>query len=126
VRRPEVHDILHALESKILLFPRFRSVPFATQNGCVWRDLGEKGIDVASHIINHAPVSGGDDGMETAVNRLCTQSLDTCRPQWIVHLLPAEEIGTESLLLFRLNHAIADGRTLMTQAFGLARCNALA
>ena len=87
MRRPEVHDILHALESKILLFPRFRSVPFATQNGCVWRDLGEKGIDVASHIINHAPVSGGDDGMETAVNRLCTQSLDTCRPQWIVHLL---------------------------------------
>lgn len=113
--RPEASDLVAIAREKLLLFPRFRSIPVNTPHGCAWKDLGADAVEVEQHVLTHAAVEGGAAGMTTALDQLCAQPLDRSRPRWMVHLLPAAEEGCEAMLVFRLNHAIADGRTIMTQ-----------
>ena len=121
--RPEARDVVAITRDKLLLFPRFRSLPVKTPTGCAWQDLGATGVACEEHVLTHAPVEGGQAGMTRALDRLCSQALDSSRPLWMVHLLPSDDEGCEAVLVVRLNHAIADGRTIMTQVIITAsRC----
>ena len=101
------------VEARLASFPRFRQRVVRPKTGIglpKWVD--DPHYDLASHLHRVAlPAPGDKTALSAMISNLMTQSLDSSKPLWDIHLI--ENYKTGCALFFRLHHCIADGIALM-------------
>ena len=100
----------------LLSYRRFRQKVDYTPAGIYWRD--DPNFDLAHHIKRaRLPGRGGKQALQLFVGDLASEPLDPNHPLWTTHIIEEYEGG--AAVVFRLHHAIADGKALQDVTMAL-------
>jgi WS/DGAT/MGAT family acyltransferase len=107
---PAFADIVHMIESKLELVPRYRqvvkSVPFELGRP-VWVD--DPHFNIEYHLRHTAlPAPGGEAELRRLVGRVMAQQLDRAKPLWEIWVVEGLEDGRWAMLA-KTHHALVDG-----------------
>ena len=92
-------------------FPRFRQrVGGAATARPRWRDADDFNLDLHLHLVALAS-NGNRTRLEDLIGDLISRPLPPDRPLWEAHLI--QGVGTGSVVLVRVHHALADGVALV-------------
>ena len=108
----------HALETRFLVYSRFRSRVVSDLSGSWWQ---EQEVDLDEHVIQLAlPAAKGKasnkPALQALVGQLAQQPLDPAKPLWQMHLVDncvGEDGRLRQALIIRIHHCIADGVALV-------------
>lgn len=102
--------LLHAVEQRFLLFPRFRQKAVDRATGAWWEPDPDFMLE---HHVRRVSLPGKADRveLESLVADLASTPLDHARPLWQFHLV--EHYLGGSALVIRIHHCIADGIALV-------------
>jgi diacylglycerol O-acyltransferase len=111
-------ELKHALESRFLVYSRFRSRVVTDVSGSWWQ---EQEVDLDDHVIHTAladPAKGKSNkpDLQKLVGKLSQQPLDPDKPLWQMHLVDncvGEDGKLRQALIIRIHHCIADGVALV-------------
>lgn len=113
-----VDGLKHALESRFLVYSRFRSRVVTELSGSWWQ---EQEVDLDDHVV-HTSLAAGKTGasnkpaLQALVGQLSQQPLDPAKPLWQMHLVDhciGEDGKLRQALIIRIHHCIADGVALV-------------
>lgn len=113
-----VEGLKHALESRFLVYKRFRSRVVSDLSGAWWQ---EQEVDLDDHVIHTALPSnkrGGSNkpALQALVGKLSAEPLNPDKPLWQMHLVDncmGEDGKLRQALIIRIHHCIADGVALV-------------
>lgn len=113
-----VEGLKHALESRFLVYKRFRSRVVTDVTGAWWQ---EQEVDLDDHVIHTAlaAAKGGvsnKPALQALVGQLSAQPLNPEKPLWQMHLVDnclGEDGVLRQALIIRIHHCIADGVALV-------------
>jgi diacylglycerol O-acyltransferase / wax synthase len=113
-----VDGLRHALESRFLVYSRFRSRVVTDMSGSWWQ---EQEVDLDDHVIHTAlaaPKKGASNkpALQALVGTLSQQPLNPEKPLWQMHLVDnchGEDGKVRQALIVRIHHCIADGVALV-------------
>jgi diacylglycerol O-acyltransferase / wax synthase len=113
-----VEGLRHALETRFLVYSRFRSRVVTDLSGSWWQ---EQEVDMDDHVIHTAlasPKKGASNkpDLQALVGKLSQQPLDPEKPLWQMHLVDnchGEDGQVRQALIVRIHHCIADGVALV-------------
>ena len=113
-----VEGLKHALESRFLVYSRFRSRVVSDMSGSWWQ---EQEVDLDDHVIHTRLASNKDKSsnkpaLQQLVGKLSQQALDPDKPLWQMHLVDncrGEDGLMRQALIIRIHHCIADGVALV-------------
>ncbi|MES3025151.1 MAG: wax ester/triacylglycerol synthase family O-acyltransferase [Pseudomonadota bacterium] len=111
-------ELKHALESRFLVYSRFRSRVVSDVSGSWWQ---EQEVDLDDHVIHTAladPAKNKSNkpALQKLVGTLSQQRLDPDKPLWQMHLVDncvGEDGKLRQALIIRIHHCIADGVALV-------------
>jgi len=113
-----VEGLRHALESRFLVYSRFRSRVVTDLSGSWWQ---EQEVDLDDHVIHTAlaaPKKGASNkpDLQALVGKLSQEPLNPEKPLWQMHLVDnchGEDGKVRQALIVRIHHCIADGVALV-------------
>lgn len=113
-----IDGLRHALESRFLVYSRFRSRVVTDMSGSWWQ---EQEVDLDDHVIHTAlaaPKKGASNkpALQALVGTLSQQPLNPEKPLWQMHLVDnchGEDGKVRQALIVRIHHCIADGVALV-------------
>lgn len=113
-----VEGLRHALESRFLVYSRFRSRVVTDLSGSWWQ---EQEVDLDDHVIHTAlaaPKNGASNkpALQALVGKLSQEPLNPEKPLWQMHLVDnchGEDGKVRQALIVRIHHCIADGVALV-------------
>jgi diacylglycerol O-acyltransferase len=113
-----VEGLKHALESRFLVYSRFRSRVVTDLSGSWWQ---EQEVDLNDHVIHTALAASKNKAsnkpaLQALVGKLSQQPLDPEKPLWQMHLVDncvGEDGKLRQALIIRIHHCIADGVALV-------------
>jgi diacylglycerol O-acyltransferase len=113
-----VEGLRHALETRFLVYSRFRSRVVTDLSGSWWQ---EQEVDLDDHVIHTALPSNKNGAsnkpaLQQLVGQLSQQPLDPEKPLWQMHLVDncrGEDGKLRQALIIRIHHCIADGVALV-------------
>jgi diacylglycerol O-acyltransferase / wax synthase len=113
-----VEGLRHALESRFLVYSRFRSRVVTDLSGSWWQ---EQEVDLDDHVIHTAlaaPKKGASNkpALQALVGKLSQEPLNPDKPLWQMHLVDnchGEDGKVRQALIVRIHHCIADGVALV-------------
>ena len=113
-----VEGLRHALESRFLVYSRFRSRVVTDLSGSWWQ---EQKVDLDDHVIHTALASAKGNAsnkpaLQKLVGELSQQPLNPDKPLWQMHLVDncrGEDGKLRQALIIRIHHCIADGVALV-------------
>ena len=113
-----VEGLRHALESRFLVYSRFRSRVVTDLSGAWWQ---EQEVDLDDHVIHTALASNKNNAsnkpdLQQLVGELSQQPLNPDKPLWQMHLVDncrGEDGKLRQALIIRIHHCIADGVALV-------------
>ena len=113
-----VEGLRHALESRFLVYSRFRSRVVTDMSGSWWQ---EQEVDLDDHVIHTALPSNKNNAsnkpaLQQLVGQLSQQPLNPEKPLWQMHLVDncrGEDGKLRQALIIRIHHCIADGVALV-------------
>jgi diacylglycerol O-acyltransferase len=113
-----VAGLKHALETRFLVYSRFRSRVVSELSGAWWQ---EQPVDLDDHVVHTALASNQDNSsnkpaLQALVGALSQQPLDRDKPLWQMHLVDncrGEDGKLRQALVIRIHHCIADGVALV-------------
>ena len=114
-----VDGLKHALESRFLVFSRFRSRVVTDLSGSWWQ---EQEVDLNDHVIHTALASNKNrttnkPALQALVGKLSQEPLNPEKPLWQMHLVDnclGEDGKVRQALIIRIHHCIADGVALVS------------
>ncbi len=117
-RAVSVDGLKHALESRFLVYKRFRSRVVSDLSGSWWQ---EQEVDLDDHVIHTAlaPAKKGASNkpaLQELVGKLSAEPLNPDKPLWQMHLVDncmGEDGKLRQALIIRIHHCIADGVALV-------------
>jgi diacylglycerol O-acyltransferase len=102
--------LIHVINERIALVPRYRQVPRNVPGGLgapVWVD--DETFDISLHVRRSAlPRPGTADSLHELVGRLIARRLDLDRPLWELYLIEGLD-DDRVALLFKAHQALVDG-----------------
>lgn len=113
-----VEGLRHALETRFLVYSRFRSRVVTDLSGAWWQ---EQEVDLDDHVIHTALPSSkhgasNKSALQQLVGQLSQQPLNPEKPLWQMHLVDncrGEDGKLRQALVIRIHHCIADGVALV-------------
>jgi diacylglycerol O-acyltransferase len=113
-----VEGLRHALETRFLVYSRFRSRVVTDISGSWWQ---EQQVDLDDHVIHtalpaHKNGASNKPALQRLVGELSQQPLDPDKPLWQMHLVDncrGEDGKLRQALIIRIHHCIADGVALV-------------
>jgi diacylglycerol O-acyltransferase / wax synthase len=113
-----VKGLKHALETRFLVYSRFRSRVVSDLAGSWWQ---EQAVDLNDHVVHTAlPAQASHvcnkPALQKLVGELSQQRLDHDKPLWQMHLVDncvGEDGKVRQALIIRIHHCIADGVALV-------------
>ncbi|HEY0064945.1 MAG TPA: wax ester/triacylglycerol synthase family O-acyltransferase [Telluria sp.] len=113
-----VAGLRQALESRFLVYSRFRSRVVNDLSGAWWQ---EQEVDLDDHVIHTALPSNKNNAsnkpaLQALVGTLSQQPLNPDKPLWQMHLVDnciGEDGKLRQALIIRIHHCIADGVALV-------------
>lgn len=113
-----VEGLRHALETRFLVYSRFRSRVVTDMSGSWWQ---EQEVDLDDHVIHTALPSNKNNSsnkpaLQALVGRLSQEPLNPEKPLWQMHLVDncmGEDGKLRQALIIRIHHCIADGVALV-------------
>lgn len=113
-----VEGLKHALESRFLVYKRFRSRVVSDVTGAWWQ---EQEVDLDDHVIHTSLASAkgrasNKRALQDLVGTLSAQPLNPEKPLWQMHLVDnclGEDGVMRQALIIRIHHCIADGVALV-------------
>ncbi|QYF95901.1 wax ester/triacylglycerol synthase family O-acyltransferase [Massilia sp. PAMC28688] len=113
-----VTGLKQALESRFLVYKRFRSRVVSDLSGSWWQ---EQEVDLDDHVIHTALASGkggasNKPALQALVGKLSQEPLNPEKPLWQMHLVDncrGEDGKLRQALIIRIHHCIADGVALV-------------
>ena len=113
-----VDGLKHALESRFLVYSRFRSRVVTDLSGAWWQ---EQEVDLDDHVIHTALASNpkrstNKPALQALVGKLSQEPLNPEKPLWQMHLVDnclGEDGKVRQALIIRIHHCIADGVALV-------------
>src|SRR4051812_9245869 len=113
-----VEGLRHALETRFLVYSRFRSRVVTDMSGSWWQ---EQEVDLDDHVIHTALPSNKNGSsnkpaLQALVGKLSQEPLNPEKPLWQMHLVDncmGEDGKLRQALIIRIHHCIADGVALV-------------
>ena len=113
-----VDGLKHALQSRFLVYSRFRSRVVTDLSGSWWQ---EQEVDLDDHVIHTALATNqhhatNKPALQALVGKLSQQRLDPDKPLWQMHLVDncrGADGKLRQALIIRIHHCIADGVALV-------------
>ncbi|MBF0237045.1 MAG: wax ester/triacylglycerol synthase family O-acyltransferase [SAR324 cluster bacterium] len=110
---PDRDHLVATLKVRLLSLNRFRQKVIKRDKTIYWEEVPDSEIDFDYHLKPLTLADPGDDTeLEKLVGELASSPLDYHRPLWQMFLV-SNYHGTGAALVVRINHAIADGISLI-------------
>jgi WS/DGAT/MGAT family acyltransferase len=104
------------IHQRLLAYDRFREKVAIKDNKPIWHV--DENFDLSCHFHHTAlPAPGDYDTLQAEISHLMSIPLDPTKPLWKVNLI--DNYQGQSVIVYRLHHALADGIALIKVVFSL-------